>query len=202
MKDEKLLLEGIYAMIEEMREKPIRSESTIPTVQTVDLSEITMLIKHWGTQSTKQTSEMKETLATKLDNLATNAKQTSVPDERLNRIIEILQQPPAKPLPQRHYHSIDLKTPETLRYILLQWAFIVLFVGSSVFLAFRNMELRDNDLKYRYIKSLNPNNELIHHLEKVFKYDRDRKEIRSIRKNVKKYEDEVKKRAERIEIGK
>jgi len=202
MKDEKLLLEGIYAMIEEMREKTICSESTIPTVQTVDLSEITMLIKHWGTQSTKQTSEMKETLVAKLDKLTASAKQTSVPDERLNRIIEILQQPPAKPLPQRHYHSIDLKTPETLRYILLQWAFIFLFVGSSIFLAFRNMELKDNDMKYRYIKSLNSNNELIHHLEKVFKYDRDRKEIRSIRKNVKKYEDEVKKRAERIEIGK
>ena len=63
------------------------------------------------------------------------------------------------------------------------------------------MDLRDNDLKYRYIKSGNPKNELILHLEKVFKYERERKEIRNIRKKVKKYEEEVQKRAERIEIG-
>jgi hypothetical protein len=197
MKDEKILLEGIYAMLEEMS----RSEATTPAVPAVDLSEITMLIKHWGTQSTAQVSEMKETLAVKLDNLAAVDK-TTIPEEKIDRIIEILQQPPAKPLPQRHYHSIDLKTPETLRYILLQWIVTFLFLGCSIFLIDRNMSLRNNDLKYRYIKSTNSNNEFIHHLENVFEYDRDRKEIRNIRKKVKKYEDEVKKRAERIQTGK
>jgi hypothetical protein len=64
------------------------------------------------------------------------------------------------------------------------------------------MELKDNDLKYRYVKSLNSGHELVRHLEKVFRYDRDRKDIRKIRRNVKEYENEVKKRAERIEIGK
>jgi uncharacterized membrane protein (DUF106 family) len=39
-------------------------------------------------------------------------------------------------------------------------------------------------------------------LENVFEYDRDRKELRNIRKKVKEYEDEVKKRAERNENGK
>jgi hypothetical protein len=200
MKDEKILLEGIYAMLEEMRDKPSRPESTTPTAPAVDLSEITMLIKHWGTQSTAQVSETK-TLAAKLDSLAV-AEKTTIPDEKLDCIIEILQQPPQKPPAQKHYHSIDLKTPETLRYILLQWAVIFLFIGSSVFLAFRNMKLRNNDLKYRYIKSTNSTNEFIHRLENVFEYDRDRKEIRKIRKKVKEYENEVKKRAERIETGK
>jgi hypothetical protein len=161
-----------------------------------------MLIKHWGTQSTVHVSEMKETVAAKLDNLAVSAKQTSVHDEKLDRIIEIMQQPPSKPLPQRHYHSIDLRTPKTLRYILLQWAIIFLFLGWNIWLIGTNMELRDNDLKYRYIKSVNSNNDFIHHLEKVVEYDRDRKEIRNIREKVKEYEDEVKKRAERIETGK
>jgi hypothetical protein len=197
MKDEKLLLEGIYAMLEEMRDKSSHSEVTIQAVPIVDLSEITMLIKHWGTQSSEQAANMGKALAIKLDYIS----GTAVPDEKLDCIIEILQQPPAKPQPQRHYHSIDLKDPETLRYILLQWIIIFLFLGCSIFLIDRNMYLRNNDLKYRYIKSTNPNNEFIHHLENVFEYDRDRKEIRNIRKKVKKYEDEVKRRSERIEIG-
>jgi hypothetical protein len=188
-------------MLEEMRDKPSRSESTTSTTPTVDLSEITMLIKHWGTQSTALASETKETLAAKLDSLAF-AEKTTIPEEKIDRIIEILQQPLQKPPPQRHYHSIDLKTPETLRYILLQWVIIFLIIGCCVFFASKNMELRDNDLKYRYIKSVNSTNEFIHRLENVFEYDRDRKEIRNIRKKVKEYEDEVKKRAERIETGK
>ena len=83
----------------------------------------------------------------------------------------------------------------------MQWIIFFLFLGWSIWLTTANMELRDNDSIYRYIKSANPNNEFIHHLEKVFKCERDREEIRNIRKKVKKYEDEVKKRAERIEIG-
>jgi len=48
--------------------------------------------------------------------------------------------------------------------------------------------LDNNDLKYRYVKSLNPNNEFIQHLEKIFGYGRDRKEIRNICRKVKRYE--------------
>jgi hypothetical protein len=201
MKDDRLLLEGIYAMIEEMREKSSRSEAINPSESTVDFSEITTLIKHWKTQSVEQTVNMEKSLTEKLDNLAAIANTTSNPDERLDRIIEILQQPSAKPQPQRHHHVIDLKSSKTVRYILIQWVIIYLFLGWSIWLTGTNLELRDNDLKYRYIKSANPNNEFIHHLEKVFKYDRNRKEIRNIRKKVKKFEDEVGKRTERIETG-
>ena len=84
----------------------------------------------------------------------------------------------------------------------MQWAIIFLFLGWSIWLTDTNMKLRDNDLKYRYIKSENPKNEFINHLENVFEYDRDRKQIRNIRKKVKKYEDEVKKRAEMIDVDK
>ena len=66
------------------------------------------------------------------------------------------------------YHAVKdtLKTDRIIIYLFLGW---------SIWLTTTNMKLRDNDLKYRYIKSANPNNEFVHHLEKVFKYDRDRK---------------------------
>ena len=71
----------------------------------------------------------------------------------------------------------------------------------NIWLVDRNMSLLDNDLKYRYIKSVNSDNSFILRLENVFRYERDRKEIRNIRKKVKMYENEVKKRAERIGTG-
>ena len=201
MKEEKLLLEGIYAMLEEMREKPCHSEVS-QAITTIDLSGIETLIRNWETQSVEQTVNMEKSLAAKLDNMAANTVKTSFSYEKLDRIIEILQQPPAKPHPQKHHHVIDLKSSKTLIYILMQWAIIFLFLGCCIWLTDTNMRLRDNDLKYRYIKSENPKNEFINHLENVFKYDRDRKEIRLIRKKVKKYEDEVKKRAEMIDVSK
>ena len=193
MKEEKLLLEGIYAMLEEMREKSCSPEVS-QAIPTVDLSGIETLIKNWEAQSEKQAVNMEKLLVAKMDSIAANTTKASFTDEKLDRIIEILQQPPAKPYPQKHHHVIDLKSSKTLRYILMQWAIIFLFLGCGIWLTDTNMRLRDNDLKYRYIKSENPKNEFINHLENVFKYDRDRKEIRNIRKKVKKYEDEVKKR--------
>ena len=198
MKEEKILLEGIFAILEEMREKSCRPEAS-QIMPTVDLSSIETLIKHLKTQSVEQTINVEKLLAEKLDNLAASSNKTTNQDERLDHIIEILQQQPAKP--QKHHHIIELKSTKTIKYILMQWIIIFLFLGWSIWLTDTNMSLKDNDLKYRYIKSENSNNEFIHHLEKVFRYDRDRKEIRNIRKKVKKYEDEVKKRAERIEIG-
>ena len=200
MKNEKLLLEGIYAMLEEIQKRQGNLEAIISTASAVDLSGITLLIKHLGTQSEKLAAGIEE----KLGSFVKFADKTAVPEEKLDRIIEILQQPPAKPKlhPQKHYHVIDLKSSKAVKYILIQWIIIFLFLGWTIWLVDRNMDLRDNDLKYRYIKSENPNNNFIHHLENVFRYDRDRKEMRNIRKKVKKHENEMKKRAERIETDK
>ena len=158
---------------------------------TVDFSGVEMLINDWKTQSVEQTQNLEKSLIAKLDSISINSVISTFPDEKLNRIIEILQQPPQKPQPQKYHHVIDLKSSKTVRYILMQWMIIFLLLGWGIWLTDTNMRLRDNDLKYRYIKSLNPNNEFIHHLENVFEYDRDRKEIRDIRKKVKKYDYET-----------
>ena len=197
MKEEKMLLEGIFAMIEEMREKPYRSEVS-QTIPTVDLSGIETLIQNWKTQSLELTVNIEKSLTAKLDSISAN----TLPDHKIDRIIEILQQLPPKPQPQKHHHVIDMKSSKTVKYILLQWIIIFLFLGWSIWLADTNMRLKNNDLKYRYIKSVSSDNSFIHYLENVFEYDKDRKEIRNIRKKVKKYENDVKRRAEMIEAGK
>ena len=102
MKNERLLLEGIYAMLEEMQKRPNNPEVITPTASAVDLSEI---LKYLEWQSEKMVAEIEK----KLGGFAAIAEKTAVPEEKLNRILEILQQPPANPKPQaqRHYHVID-----------------------------------------------------------------------------------------------
>ena len=203
MKEEKLLLEGIYAMIEELRGNTCHPAAS-PTNSTVDLSGIEMLIKHWKTQSLEQVVNMEKSLTTKLDSFVTIANKTTNSDKKIDNIIEILQQLPSKPQAQaqKHHHVIDLKSSKTVRYILIQWMIIILFLGFSIWQTDKNMALRDNDLKYRYIKSVNSSNKFIQHLEQIFNYDRDKNEIKKIKERVKKYEDEANKRTEKIVEGK
>jgi len=77
---------------------------------------------------------------------------------------------------------------------------ILLSLGSNIWQLNRNSKLKDNDLKYRYIKStsgMNPAN--LNMLEDVFHYQRDKNKIRKIRQKVEEYEREVQKAAEEIE---
>jgi len=77
---------------------------------------------------------------------------------------------------------------------------ILLSFGGNIWQLSRNSQLKDNDLKYRYIKStngINPAN--LNMLEDVFYYQRDKKLIREIRQKVEGYEREVQKAAEEIE---
>ena len=84
MKSEKLLLEGIYAMLEEIQKRQGNSEATTPTASAVDLSEI---MKYLEGQSEKLVAEIEK----KLDDIVSTADKTAVPEENLNRILEFLQ---------------------------------------------------------------------------------------------------------------
>ena len=63
-------------------------------------------------------------------------------------------------------------------------------------------QLKNNDLKYRYIK-LNSgiNYENLNRLEKLFEFPKDKKRIEEIQKQVEEYEREVQKIAEKIQSG-
>jgi transcriptional regulator of heat shock response len=60
--------------------------------------------------------------------------------------------------------------------------------------------MNDNDIKYRYIKTANritPEN--LNKLENIFNFNRDKKVIKEIRKEVEDYERKVMETAEKIE---
>ena len=77
---------------------------------------------------------------------------------------------------------------------------ILLSLGGNIWQLDRNSQLKDNDLKFRYVKSTNGiSSENLDKLEDIFQYQRDKKLIREIRGKVYEYEREVQKAAEEIE---
>ena len=60
--------------------------------------------------------------------------------------------------------------------------------------------MNDNDIKYRYIKTTNGiNAENIYKIENIFNYNRDKKLIKEIRKEVVDYERRIRETVEEIE---
>jgi len=73
-------------------------------------------------------------------------------------------------------------------------ALLILFsLSGNIWQLNRNSQLKDNDLKYRYIKSANGISAgNLNKLEDIFQYNRDKKLIREIRGKVENYERELK----------
>ena len=124
-----------------------------------------------------------------------------------SRIEQIIQQQIPKvdrsasePKPQRHYHTLDLKSTKVpISFVVMS----LLLNGSLIYNLHQyreNKRLNDNDIKYRYIKAANGiSPEELHKLENVFHYNRDKKIIKEIRQNVQDHERRVKERAEDLE---
>jgi hypothetical protein len=105
-----------------------------------------------------------------------------------------------KPKPQRHHHTLDLKSTKVLVSIIVM---SLLLNGSLIYNVHQHREnkhLKDSDIKYRYIKAANGiSPEELDKLENLFHYNRDKKKIKEIRQNVEDYERKAKKRAEDLE---
>ena len=66
---------------------------------------------------------------------------------------------------------------------------ILLSFGGNIWQWNRNSELKDNDLKYRYIKSTTGiTSENLYKLDRIFKYPREDKKIKEIQEKVESYQ--------------
>lgn len=101
---------------------------------------------------------------------------------------------------KEHVFSIDFRNSRAALTMITMGLVILLSFGGNIWQRNRNSELKDNDLKYRYIKSTNGiNSENLHKLEDIFQYNRDKKLIREILGNVEVYERNIREVAEKIE---
>ena len=101
---------------------------------------------------------------------------------------------------KKHVFSIDFQNSKAALTMISMALLILLSFGCNIWQLDRNSQLKDNDLRYRYIKSTNgisPEN--LYKLEDIFDYHRDKKLINKIRENVEDWEKAIQKTAEKVE---
>jgi hypothetical protein len=99
-----------------------------------------------------------------------------------------------------HFFSVDFRNSKAAITMISMALIILLSFGGNIWQLNSNSQLKDNDLKYRYIKSTNGiNPENLYKLEDIFQYNRDKKLIKEIRGNVEEYERKLIEIAKEIE---
>ena len=132
-----------------------------------------------------------------LNKVFTEIKASITPiDEK----ITLLKFPQNMVIQNDHNFRVDFQNSKAAITMISMALIILLSFGGNIWQLNRNSQLKDNDLKYRYIKLTNgidPEN--LYKLEDIFQYNRDKKLIKEIRGNVEEYERNVKEVAEKIE---
>ena len=150
-------------------------------------------MKNLGQISAYSISKFNESL----NKVFTEIKAVITPiDENIN-----LPKPPQNTFVRKeNVFIVDFRNSKAALTMISMALVILLSFGGNVWQLNRNSQLKDNDLKYRYIKSTNgisPEN--LNKLEDIFQYNRDKKLIREIRGKVEEYERRIKETAEKIE---
>ena len=205
---------AVYALFEELKQKiDEQGSNTTPNGQTnstVNSDEIISLleelkvqinqsqfsegqIKNLGQISAYSIGKFNESLS----KVQTELKATIKPiDEKINQIKS--QQDVV--IRKKHVFSIDFQNSKAALTMISMALVILLSFGGNIWQLNRNSQLKDNDLKYRYIKSTNGiNPENLYKLEDIFQYNRDKKLIKEILGNVEDYERNIREAAEKIE---
>lgn len=98
----------------------------------------------------------------------------------------------------RHHHVVDLKSSKVVITIVTLVVLLLASVFGNVHQFEVNNQLKDNDLKYRYIKSINGiSSKDLDKLEDIFQFHRDKNLIRKIRQEVGDYERRIEMAAEK-----
>ena len=116
------------------------------------------------------------------------------------RISNELQRIQSLKVQNNHTHVIDFKTSRPFLWQTIMTMIILFLLVGNAYQFKQNLNLSDNDLKYRLIKMYGgiSGNEL-DTLEVVFHRDRDKTVIRNIRNEVEDFEYRIRVRAEKLE---
>ncbi|WP_417195224.1 hypothetical protein, partial [Alistipes putredinis] len=140
-------------------------------------------------------------LAGKLGTINHENQQTHTLIEQVGQAVEALKRPGALPVQEhRHTYTLDLKSSKTALVIFVMAVIIVLLIGFIYRVSVSNQQLAKNDLKYRYVKMCGEIGEKeLTELETVF-WDEQYTAIRdTVRNQVERYEEAVRRQAERLE---
>ena len=201
------LFEELKQKIDELGKKTItdnQADSTFDPEELISLIEDLQIrisqqkftpeqIKNLGQISAYSVNKVNENL----NKVFTEIKAVITPiDER----ISLLKFPQNIAIRNDHNFRVDFQNSKAAITMISMALLILLSLGGNIWQLNRNSQLKDNDLKYRYIKSINEiNPENLYKLEDIFQYNRDKKLIKEIRGNVEDYERNIREAAEKIE---
>lgn len=218
MATEKMDTSAVYALFEELKQKIVeqgkRPDQPVQADSTVNSAEITVLVEKLQKVidqkqfTPEQIEELQENMAEfagcalgkSFEKLDGEFEKITDLINQLNKKIEPLNVPQNFVIRREHAFSLDFKNSKAAITMIAMGLGILLSAGGNIWQSIRNSQLRDNDLKYRYINmqgEANPENLL--NLETVFTYNRNEDSIAIIRKRVETYERLVKEQAEKIE---
>lgn len=201
------LFEEIKQKIDELSKKSIpdnQANSTFDPEELISLIEDLQIrinqqqftpeqIKNLGQISAYSVNKVNENL----NKVFTEIKAVITPiDEK----ITLLKFPQNIAVRNDHFFSVDFRNSKAAITMISMALIILLSFGGNIWQLNSNSQLKDNDLKYRYIKSTNGiNPENLYKLEDIFQYNRDKKLIKEIRGNVEEYERKLIEIAKEIE---
>ena len=140
-------------------------------------------------------------LAGRMEVIDTENGKTHALIEQVGRAVEVAAKPENLPLQEhRHTYTLDIKSSKTALVIFVMAVIIALLIGSIYRISVSNQQLAANDLKYRYVKMCGEITEKkLTELETIFR-DKQHTAIRdTVRNQVERYEEAVRRRAEQLE---
>ena len=139
-------------------------------------------------------------LAGRLEVIDKENRLTHTLIEQVGQAVEALAKPDTLPVQEhRHIYTLDIKSSKTALVIFVMAVIIVLLIGFIYRVSVSNQQLTVNDLKYRYVKMCGKIGEKeLTELETVFR-DEQHTAIRdTVRNQVERYEEAVRRQAERL----
>lgn len=209
----------VYALFEELKQRIDElGKKTIPDNQadsTSDPHELISLIEALQIQRKQQQQFSPEQIKALQTNMAqysayslgkvsdslrkaiTELKTEITPiDEK----ISLIKLPQNTVIRKENVFIVDFRNSKAAITIITLVILILVSLGGNIWQLNRNSQLKENDLKYRFIKSTNGINPVnLNMLEDIFYYQRDKNKIREIRRKVKEYERRLIENAKEIE---
>ncbi len=207
----------VYTLFEELKQKIEQlskggiSDSTNSTFDTEEIVVLMHELRNRVNQkqfSPEQIKELQNILAQVAgyslgkvnDNIRTILTELKTIIVPLNEKVGQLQTPHNMIIRKEHVFIVDFRKSKTAITIISMALVILLSWGGNIWQFRKNNQLKDNDLKYRYIKMEGKaSSQDLLRLETIFTYSRNKGSISEINEQVNAYERMVKKQAEEIE---
>lgn len=214
MSSSKMDSSAVYTLFEELKQKieeldknatpDDQTDSTVNSEELISLIEELKVKLNQPQFSKRQIENLGQIAANSINMINANfskafseLKSAITPiDEKINQIKS--QQNVV--IRKEHVFSIDFRNSKAALTMITMGIIILLSFGGNIWQWNRNSELKNNDLKYRYIKILGKatSKDLLR-LETIFNYDQNKDSIYVIGEQIKTYERLVKEQVEKIE---